>query len=190
MVSPVPSSVCGRFRGRGGRRRNRHRADRRGLAGLILGEPAGFDVEKNRYECIGPPNQRVAFTSTADIGRAVARLAILELALDHDTSTLLMASVPEHVRIAGSVVSFEDVRDLVSEIKGGAKGEIRSEDLAAHKKSLPGEREKAGSILHYIRVLMGENKLDFSRENQNEVVNEGERQWRWRTAEDELRDQL
>ena len=39
---------------------------------------------------------------------------------------------------------------------------------------------------------MGENKLDFSRENQNELVNEleGERQWRWKTAEDELRDQL
>lgn len=37
---------------------------------------------------------------------------------------------------------------------------------------------------------MGENKIDFSRENQNELVNDGERQWRWKTAEDELRDQL
>lgn len=104
-------------------------------------------MEKNRYGCIGPPNQRVTFTSTADIGRAVARLAIL--ALDAATAP----SVPDHVRITGSVVSYEDVRDLVSVIKGVKKGEIRSEDLEEHKKSLPGEREQPGSILHYIRCV-------------------------------------
>ncbi|KAM5542741.1 hypothetical protein V8D89_003702 [Ganoderma adspersum] len=151
---------------------------------IYLGDLAGFDVEKNQYVCIGPPNQRVAFTSTADIGRAAARLAVLAL------GPATAPNVPDHVRIAGSVVSYEDVRDLVAAIKGVEKGEIRSESLEEHKKSLPGEREKPGSMLHYIRVLMGESKLDFSRENQNELVNEGEGQWRWKTAEDELRDQL
>ncbi|KAI1791498.1 hypothetical protein LXA43DRAFT_1139663 [Ganoderma leucocontextum] len=146
----------------------------------LLPQLCGLDVEENEYGCIGPPNQRVAFTSTMDIGWAVARLAVPATA----------PNVADHVRISGSVVSYEDVRDLVSEIKGVRKGEVRSEDLEAHKKSLPGEREKPGSSLHYICVLMGEDKLDFSRENQNELVDEGERQWRWNTAEDELRDQL
>ena len=97
--------------------------------------------------CIGPPNQRVAFTSTADIGRAAARLAVLAL------GPATAPNVPDHVRIAGSVVSYEDVRDLVGEIKGVEKGEIRSEDLEEHKQSLPGEREKPGSMMHYIRCV-------------------------------------
>lgn len=37
---------------------------------------------------------------------------------------------------------------------------------------------------------MGENKLDFSGENANELVNPKEGHWKWRTAEDELRGQL
>ncbi len=45
-------------------------------------------------------------------------------------------NVPEHVRISGNVISYEDVRDLVSEIKGVEKGEIRNEDLEEHTSKL------------------------------------------------------
>ena len=104
-------------------------------------------MEKNQYTCIGPTGQRITFTSGGDIGRAVARLAIL--ALDPAAAP----NVPDHVQIAGSVVSYEDVRDLVAKIKGIEKGEIHSEDIAQHKNSLPEEREKPGSVLHYIRYV-------------------------------------
>ena len=39
------------------------------------------------------------------------------------------------------------------------------------------------------RVLIGEGALDFSVENDNELVNPGESLWKWRTVEDELRAQ-
>ena len=37
------------------------------------------------------------------------------------------------------------------------------------------------------RVLMGEGKMDFSKDNLNELVNPGESLWKWKTVEDHLR---
>lgn len=34
------------------------------------------------------------------------------------------------------------------------------------------------------RVLMGEGKLDFSKENHNELVNPHESVWKWKTMEE------
>ena len=70
------------------------------------------------------------------------------LALDPATA----ATVPDEVRIAGSSVSFEEVRDIVARVKGVEKGKIVSEDLAAHKKALS---EKPGEdFLGYLRSVV------------------------------------
>lgn len=37
---------------------------------------------------------------------------------------------------------------------------------------------------------MGEGKLDFSHENQNELVNPGERSWKWKTVAQHLRETM
>ena len=85
-------------------------------------------------------------TSMADIGRAVARLAIL--ALDPATA----ASVPDELRIAGDTVTYEDVRDLVARIKGVGKGDIKSEDLAQRKNAL--RENPGGNFLEYLRYVL------------------------------------
>lgn len=33
-------------------------------------------------------------------------------------------------------------------------------------------------------ILMGEGKLDYSQENQNELVNPSEKCWKWKTLEE------
>ncbi|KAH9890553.1 NAD-P-binding protein [Cubamyces lactineus] len=146
---------------------------------LALNPFMGFDVEKNAYTCIGPPSQKVTFTSKADIGRALARLSALAL------EPLTAAKVPDELRIAGTIVSYEDVRDLVSRAKGVPKGEIKSEDLAQLKDTL--QQTPGSHIVNYIRVLMGEGKLDFSGENANGLVNPAEAFWKWKSVEDLLR---
>ncbi|RDX52838.1 NAD-P-binding protein [Lentinus brumalis] len=144
---------------------------------------AGYDLENNTYSCVGSPAQRIAFTSTADIGRTVAELACL--ALDPETAS----HVGVAVRIAGTVVSYEDVRDMVAKIKGLERGAISTGDLWNKKRELQ-EQGGQASVLEYIRVLMGEGKLDFSGDNVNELVNPRGTRWRWKSAYDQLETQL
>lgn len=104
----------------------------------------GFDLAKNVFTTYGPATQKFATTGKSDIGRAVARLAVL--ALDPSTS----ASVSDEVRIAGAITSYEDVRDITARVRGVPKGEIKVEDLAALEQSLREQKGKGG-LLEYIR---------------------------------------
>ena len=40
-----------------------------------------------------------------------------------------------------------------------------------------------GDPTDFIRFVMGEGKLDFSR-NENELANPGEKSWKWKTVKD------
>lgn len=104
----------------------------------------GFDLETNVFTPYGPATQRFAATSKTDIARAVARLALLAL----DASAT--GSVPDEVRIAGSIATFEGVRDIVAQVKGVPKGEIQSQDIEQAKQRLRDQHGK-GSILEYLR---------------------------------------
>ncbi|KAI0628747.1 NAD-P-binding protein [Trametes polyzona] len=138
----------------------------------------GFDLENNAFTCFGAPSQRISFTSTADVGRALARLSTLAL------EPLTAGKVPDELRISGSTASFEEVRDLVARARGVQKGVIGSEDLELRKRAL---RDTPGShVADYIRVLMGEGKLDLSRENANSLVNPAEAFWKWKSVVDQL----
>ena len=103
----------------------------------------GCDVENNTFDCIGSPAQRVTFTSRTDIGRALARLSALAL------EPLTAGKVPDEVRIAGTTVSYEEVRDAVAQEMGLQKGEVRGEDLAEAKARLREDRD--AHVVQYIR---------------------------------------
>ena len=111
----------------------------------LTNHAVGFDLQNNVFTPFGPATQKFATTSKTDIGRAVASLSLL--VLDPETS----ASVPDDVRIAGSIVSFEDVRDVFARVKGVPKGEIKSVDLESVKGRLRAEKGKAENMLDYIR---------------------------------------
>ncbi|KAI0648380.1 NAD-P-binding protein [Trametes meyenii] len=139
----------------------------------------GFDLENNTFTSVGPSSQKVAFTSTADIGRALARLSMLAL------EPLMADKVPDEARISGDTITYEDVRDLAAQIKGVPQGVLKDEDLAQYKDKL---RQVPGShIAEYIRVLIGEGKLNFSADNANGLVNPAEAFFKWRSAADHLR---
>ncbi|KAI0689356.1 hypothetical protein C8T65DRAFT_711807 [Cerioporus squamosus] len=139
----------------------------------------GIDIERNVYSPLGPASLRIAVTHEDDIARSVARLAILSL----DPATA--ATVPNHVRISGQNVSYEDIRDAVARVKGVPKGEIKSYDLDEYKKNL--KANPSNFIMDFVRVLIGEGKVDWSDSNSNELVNPGQGLWKWKNVEDFLR---
>ncbi|CDO71860.1 hypothetical protein BN946_scf184940.g7 [Trametes cinnabarina] len=119
---------------------------------------------------------KITFTSTSDVGRALARISTLAL------EPLTAGKVPDELRICGTTISFEDVRDWVADAKGLQKAEVRSESLAEAKDRL--RRTPGSHIADYIRVLMGEGKLDFSDDNSNSLVNPAEAFWKWKSVRD------
>ncbi|KAI0333181.1 NAD-P-binding protein [Cubamyces sp. BRFM 1775] len=139
----------------------------------------GIDLEKNTYLCYGSPNQKLSVTARVDIGRAVARLAILALAPD------TASKVPDEVRIAGATTTYEEIRDTVARAKGVPKAEITVKDLKQLKDSI--RRDPGKNFFDYLNVVVGEGKADFSSGNANDLVNPGETYWKWKTVEDHVR---
>ncbi|KAI1795638.1 hypothetical protein LXA43DRAFT_1090797 [Ganoderma leucocontextum] len=146
--------------------------------GWVMKPDLGIDVDENVYTPLGPGTLRFATTGEDDIGRSLAHLSILAL------NPATVATVPDRVRIAGHNVSYEEVRDIVARVKGVPTGAVRSGNLKATKDNL--SKHPTDNILEYIMVVIGEGKVDFS-DNANELVNPGQRFWKWRSIEDELR---
>ncbi|KAH9890549.1 NAD-P-binding protein [Cubamyces lactineus] len=139
----------------------------------------GIDLEKNTYLCYGSSKQKLSVTAREDIGRAVARLAILALAPD------TASKVPDEVRIAGATTTYEEIRDTMARVKGVPKAEITVKDLTQLKDSI--RQDPGKNFFDYLNVVVGEGKADFSLANANDLVNPGETYWKWKTVEDHVR---
>ncbi|KAI0831641.1 NAD-P-binding protein [Trametes gibbosa] len=139
----------------------------------------GFDLQRNEFRCFGSPVQRVTFTSMGDVGRVLARLSMIAL------EPSLAGTAPDELRVAGDTKSYEEIRDLFAQAKGLQKGEVQTESLEERKKKL--QQTEGSHVVKYIRVLMGEGKVDFSNDNANALANPAEAFWRWKTAADQLR---
>ncbi|KAI0690292.1 hypothetical protein C8T65DRAFT_765677 [Cerioporus squamosus] len=150
--------------------------------GWLFTPGLGIDIGRNVYTPLGPGSTRLATTAEDDIARSVAQLAMLSL----DPATA--STVPTHVRIAGQNVSYEEIRDTVSRVKGVPKGEIESKSLEEFVNNL--KANPNDNLLDYIWVLIGQGKFDFSSENANELVNPGQSLWKWKTVEDKSRGSL
>ncbi|KAI5121372.1 hypothetical protein M0805_001185 [Coniferiporia weirii] len=144
----------------------------------------GIDISTRTVTAIGPSDARVTYTSKVDIARAVAQLAILAML----SPAALADSVPAHVHIAGCTRSATEMAAALDRHTSPNKGKCRvmEESVNAAKDKL---REAAatgrvGPPAGYIRVVMGEGKLDFSGDNSNELVNPNERLWKWDTVEE------
>ncbi|KAH9890550.1 NAD-P-binding protein [Cubamyces lactineus] len=136
-----------------------------------------WKVPSDVYECTGPSSQRVTFTSMGDIARTTARLAVL--AVDPATA----AQVSDEVRVAGTTASVEEIRDSVVRITG-KPGVIQCNDLEEERKKI--DAGAGENMFLYVRVAAGEGRIDYSKENINELVNPGQSLWKWTTVDDEL----
>lgn len=147
----------------------------------------GFDTKNLTYTAVGSLDAKTATTTKADIGRSLAELSLLAL------SPELASQVPDDVHIAGDNVSYRDVQGIAHRVRdelGLNKGDIvlKSEDLEAYRATVREDQLKkpAPGPLRHIRILIAEGKMDFSK-NHNELVNPGQKVWKWRTVEEFIR---
>lgn len=140
---------------------------------LSIGPWFGLDTNKARYEAIGSADSPVTFTCLDDIGKAIAVLASMPI-----------KDVPEQIRIAGDSVSVREIAKIMTDA-GAPEIEIETVKLDGYKeKALKGSER---SPAEFLRFLMGEGKIDFSKKglgNGDEVVNPGEKNWKWKTMKD------
>ncbi|KAI0944621.1 hypothetical protein AcW1_002289 [Taiwanofungus camphoratus] len=150
----------------------------------------GFDTANKVYTCVGSPDVKTAYTSKADIGRSLAQLSLAALSPD------LAANVPDNVRIFGSLLSYNEVRDTVQRVRNDlciepqAEIVIKIDDVELFKRQVKDRRMKEPAVdpSGHLRVLMAEGKLDFTTDNDNELVNPDQKFWKWKTVEDYVRE--
>jgi len=128
-----------------------------------------MNTKKGIWEPIGSANTPAAFTAFEDIGKAIASLARLPA-----------SKIPDHIRIVGSNVSFKQASEAMTAVSGN-KIEIKEIELEPFKKEVTKKTE--GDPAAFIRFVMGEGNLDFSR-NENELVNPGQKYFKWKTIEE------
>lgn len=151
----------------------------------------GFMAEEETWYMPGTGDVPLTFTSKKDI--ALSLIELIKIAMS-DPSKL-----PEYVRIAGTNKTPKEIVDIFNR---AAKGKthiqlklLSDEDADALMKKLnwdppPGQpsdydpqymNEVASRVF---RMSGGTGNIDFSKKNDNELVNPGESKWKWKTIEE------
>ena len=128
-----------------------------------------MNTRKGLWEPIGSANIKSAYTAMEDIGKAIASLVRLP-----------PSEIPDDVRIVGDNISFKAASEEMTAVSGN-KIELKEIELGPYKKEVV--MKTSGDPAGFIRFVMGEGNLDFS-ENDNELVNPGEKLWKWKTVKE------
>jgi len=138
---------------------------------LSLGPWFGLDTENGKYEAVGDGNALISFTSKFDIAKAVASL-VANVSIDR---------IPDKILLSGDAVSIRDIARIMQTAGAGREIDVTSVDLEEFKERVLRE---GGNPAPYLRFLMGEGKIDYSKGNQNELVNPGEGIWKWKSMKE------
>ncbi|KAB8272410.1 hypothetical protein BDV30DRAFT_249513 [Aspergillus minisclerotigenes] len=141
-----------------------------------IGPWFGFDTRGGRYECVGSAGEVVSFTGLGDVGRVVAGLCGL-------FAEGGVAVVPDVLHVAGDTRSVADVARIM-EKEGGGPIEVTEVALGEYKERVT--KVVGSDPAPYLRFLIGEGKINHSSAGlgcDNEVVNPGERVWKWKSLE-------
>ncbi|KAJ5156244.1 hypothetical protein N7492_009047 [Penicillium capsulatum] len=142
-----------------------------------IGPWFGFDTKTGIYESVGSFDSPISFTSLDDVGRTVAALAALP-----------RERVPETVHVGGDTRSIAEIAAIMQD--AGA-GEIKVTDVPLVKYKSDATATTSWDPARYLRFLMGENKICHMAGglgNDNELVNEMQRGWEWKTVADLARE--
>ncbi|KAH9916752.1 uncharacterized protein BXZ73DRAFT_53647 [Epithele typhae] len=154
--------------------------------GVFMPWAAHMSVDWAAGSTIGfSPGRRMATTDLPDIARALARLAVLA----RDPAT--RASVPSAeggVRIASQFITSAEVVEAVKKAKGVelTVTPFDAEQSRETLKAIYPPKELSAFVL-YAGVLIEEGLADYSADCHNELVNPGEKYWKWKTFEELLR---
>lgn len=153
---------------------------------FILSPWFAFDADNLTFTFAGSPDSKLAVTAKSDIARSLAQLTLL---------ALVSSSVPDVVRIAGQNLSYREIGQAVERVREEYELKpknvtLKAIDLEAYKIATREEQVRTGvSDLHrHIKIVVGEGKADFSHSNHNELVNPGEKWWKWKRVEDHVRE--
>ncbi|KAG8859709.1 hypothetical protein FRB96_004283 [Tulasnella sp. 330] len=148
---------------------------------IIFSAFLGFDTENGIYTSLGTgtSDKKIAITSTADIGASVARLSILAAA---DPK-----SVPDDVRISGDNKSINELAEIVSKATGKT---IKVVEEPVVEGADDKDGEDMADLARLLRLNFSHGATDFSKDNDNELVNPGQKYWTWKTTEVYARDVL
>lgn len=138
-----------------------------------IGPWFGFDTRNGKYESVGSSRALVSFTSLDDVGRATASLC-----------SLPKERIPEVVHLAGDTRCIADIAEVMRE--AGA-GDIEVSELSLKEYKNEATAELSWDPARYLRFLMGENRINHTSAglgNANELVNSGEKLWRWKSLGD------
>ncbi|KAF2228298.1 hypothetical protein BDZ85DRAFT_278151 [Elsinoe ampelina] len=137
-----------------------------------IGPWMGFFTDRGEYLAVGSKTTKSSYTSMEDVGRAVVEIALLDA-----------RDVPEVVRISGDAKGVGDIAEVM-EAAGAGTVKVKEVDFTEFKRKTI---EKNGPVNEFIEFVMGSGTLDFSpsgQGNQNELVNPGEKRWKWKTLKD------
>ncbi|KAG8938432.1 hypothetical protein FRC03_007261, partial [Tulasnella sp. 419] len=135
----------------------------------------GFDVANSTVNVIGSADNRFSFTSKVDIGFSVA--SVIALWIENPSA------VPHTVHVASDTMTYGEVKELLSKAYG-REFRLETEDPIEVKKNALAQLPKPGdniwaTILLYLRLLHANGVGDHS-VNHNELINPGEKYWRWK----------
>ncbi|KAH9918184.1 uncharacterized protein BXZ73DRAFT_105309 [Epithele typhae] len=154
--------------------------------GIFMPWAVHMSVDWTTRTTIGfTPGKRMSMTDFADIARALVRLA----GLARDPTT--RASVPgaeDGGRIASKFVGSTEIVDVVRRVKG-AEITAKPFDATQARETLKAiyPPKELSAFLLYAGILVEEGLSDHSADRHNELVNPGEKFWKWKTFEELLR---
>lgn len=131
----------------------------------------GLSFKNKLFEAIGP-DVPVTFTSLGDVGKATAVVALTPPSEFKDHT---------YLRISGDAISLRDAAKAMSAVSGD-EIQVVNKDVKEYKAEVL--KDPAPNAAHCLRFIMGEGKLNLSTDCANEVVNPGEKKWKWKTVSD------
>ncbi|KAG8940689.1 hypothetical protein FRC03_005178, partial [Tulasnella sp. 419] len=139
----------------------------------------GFDIANSKVTVIGTSQNRFTLTSKTDIGLSVA--AVIALWKENPSA------LPQTLHIASDTLSYGEVRDLLSKVYG-REFQLETEDADEFTKNAIANLSNLDSnshtfVLPYLRLLHANGVGDHS-VNDNELINPGEKYWKWKKIAD------
>jgi hypothetical protein len=148
------------------------------FCGLLLEDSVGpwfgLDTKNGRYTSVGPPTAPISFTGMDDVGKTVAALATMPEEL-----------VPEIVHVGGDTRSILEIAKIMRDA-GAGEVDVNEVPYEEYKAKTTAE-EASWDPAAYLRFLMADGSIDHTVNglgSDNELVNPGQRLWKWKTMED------
>lgn len=138
-----------------------------------IGPWFGLDTQDGKYTSVGSFRTPVSFTSIGDVGRAVASLA-----------TMSTEKIPDVVHVGGDSRSIAEIAGIM---ESAGAGHIDIDCLLYDKYKKETTAEPSWRPAAYLWFLMGDGGIAHTSAflgDDNELVNPGQRLWRWKTIED------